>query len=717
MLELVAHAPIVMLATRDRDHRCAVVSESARALAQPRDPIGLPFAQAFPILGEHGWGALLDRAFSRGEPYAAKELSVALDPSTERCFDLTIHPLRGPASDVEGLLLYAVDVSERVHAHQLAEAFGRRLEDQQRLVQTISDNTPSLLFIFDPDGRGMFVNTAVERVTGYRRDELLGEVLHDRLHRVYPDGRPFPVEECSLAQTRQLLEAIRGREDTFVRKDGSTFPVLYTASPITENGEHVGTVVQALDLTELKQAEERARERLTFLAEASAVLAGSLDYAITLASIARLAVPYLSDWCNVDLVEPDGSIQRVATVHRDPKRQKLAERLRKRYPRLTLDDRHTLVDVLRSGQPWIDSNVSPVRLAAQARDAEHLELIRGLGFASEMVVPLVARERALGTITLVRTDPAQSYGPDDLALAEELARRVALAIDNARLHREVQEQMASLAELNAELRETATARDQAVVELERALRTRDDFLGAAAHDLRTPLAAIQGQAQLLRRRAARSGTAEADATVGGLLKIEASVGRMTAMINELIDLTRLQFGQSLPLDHESVELVGLVRQVAAEWQQTTERHQLKVETDLPTLYGEWDQVRLERVLANLVDNAIKYSPNGGEIGLTVMTENNGTGDWAVVSVRDQGLGIPATALPRLFERFHRAENVVGRIGGTGIGLALARHTIESHGGTIAVESQETVGSTFTIRLPLAAESAHLGTVLDEPLRR
>jgi PAS domain S-box-containing protein len=717
MLELVAHAPIVMLATRDRDHRCAVVSESARALARPRDPIGLPFAEAFPILGEHGWGALLDRAFSRGEPYAAKELSVALDPSTERCFDLTIHPLRGPASDVEGLLLYAVDVSERVHAHQLAEAFGRRLEDQQRLVQTISDNTPSLLFIFDPDGRGMFVNTAVERVTGYRRDELLGEVLHDRLHRVYPDGRPFPVEECSLAQTRQLSEAIRGREDTFVRKDGSTFPVLYTASPITENGEHVGTVVQALDLTELKQAEERARERLTFLAEASAVLAGSLDYAITLASIARLAVPFLSDWCNVDLVEPDGSIQRVATVHRETKRQKLAERLRKRYPRLTLDDRHTLVDVLRSGQPWIDSNVSPVRLAAQARDAEHLELIRGLGFASEMVVPLVARERALGTITLVRTDPAQSYGPDDLTLAGELARRVALAIDNALLHREVQDQISSLAELNAELRETATARDLAVVELERALRTRDDFLGAAAHDLRTPLAAIQGQAQLLRRRAARSGTAEADATVGGLLKIEASVGRMTAMINELIDLTRLQFGQSLPLDQASVELVGLVRQVAAEWQQTTERHQLRVETNLPTLHGEWDQVRLERVLANLVDNAIKYSPNGGEIDLTVMTENNGTGDWAVVSVRDRGLGIPAAALPRLFERFHRAENVVGRIGGTGIGLALARHTIESHGGTIGVESQETVGSTFTIRLPLAAESAHLGTVLDEPLRR
>ena len=117
------------------------------------------------------------------------------------------------------------------------------------------------------------------------------------------------------------------------------------------------------------------------------------------------------------------------------------------------------------------------------------------------------------------------------------------------------------------------------------------------------------------------------------------------------------------------------------------------------------QVRLERVLANLVDNAIKYSPSGGAITLTIGTEEDAAGAWAVVSVRDQGLGIPAAALPRLFERFHRAENVVGRIGGTGIGLALARHTIESHGGSIAVESEEAVGSTFTIRLPLAAESA------------
>jgi PAS domain S-box-containing protein len=694
-----------MLATQGREHRCMLASESARTLAQPRDPIGLPFGEAFPVQREHGRIYLLDRVYASGEAYAVDELSVALDESTERRFDLTIQPTQGSAGEMQGLLLYAVDVTGRVQAHQLAEAYGRRLEDQHRLVQTISDNTPSLLFIFDPAGRGMFVNTAVERVTGYRREELLGEVLHHKLHRIYPDGRPYPIEECQLIQTGPLPESIRGREDTFVRKDGSTFPVLYTASPITENGEHVGTVVQALDLTGLKQAEERARERLTFLAEASAVLAGSLDYATTLASIARLAVPYLSDWCNVDLVEPDGSIQRVATVHRDPARQKLAERLRERYPRLTLDDRHTLVDVLRSGRSWIDMNVSPVRLAAEARDDEHLELIRGLGFASEMVVPLVARERALGTMTFVRTDPARCYTADDLALAELLARRVALALDNARLHGEVQQQMATLAELNAELRETAEARDLAVVELERALRTRDDFLGAAAHDLRTPLAAIQGQSQLLRRRAIRAGAPGSDTLVGGLIKIEASVGRMTAMINELIDLTRLQFGQSLPLDRDDVELVGLVRQVAAEWQQTTERHRISVDARRAALHGLWDQIRLERVLANLLDNAIKYSPNGGEIRLTVEAERHSDGGWAVFSVRDQGLGIPAAALPRLFERFHRAENVVGRIGGTGIGLALARHTVESHGGTIEVESEEAVGSTFTVRLPLAAESA------------
>jgi len=232
-------------------------------------------------------------------------------------------------------------------------------------------------------------------------------------------------------------------------------------------------------------------------------------------------------------------------------------------------------------------------------------------------------------------------------------------------------------------------------------RQKDAFLAGVSHDLKNPLMAIRGQSQLMRRRITRSGSANTQQTVDGLAEIEASTDRVTAMLNELLDVTRLQMGRPLDLERGPVDLVALTQRLAEEYQQATGEHRLRVETDAADLVGDWDGPRLRRVLENLLSNAIKYSPDGGEIRIEVGRREQEGSDWAALTVRDRGLGIPAEDLPRVFERFHRGSNVRGQVAGTGLGLSGARQIVEQHGGTIAVDSREREGTTVTVRLPLA----------------
>jgi signal transduction histidine kinase len=176
---------------------------------------------------------------------------------------------------------------------------------------------------------------------------------------------------------------------------------------------------------------------------------------------------------------------------------------------------------------------------------------------------------------------------------------------------------------------------------------------------------------------------------------------MAGQIEALLDVARLRAGRPLELNRRPTDLVALARAAAAEYQQTTEIHRIRVEAPEPEVRGEWDASRLERVLGNLLSNAIKYSPEGGEITVTIGRESDGaSGDQAVLRVRDQGLGIPPASQPLVFDRFRRGDNV-GPIAGTGLGLAGVKAIVEQHGGTIVLESQAGQGSTFTVRLPVA----------------
>jgi PAS domain S-box-containing protein len=521
-----------------------------------------------------------------------------------------------------------------------------------------------------PSGRLMLSNEQLDQLLGpalLSGDDVQG-YAGPALFR--PGGQPYAPDDLPLARTLRSGETIEAEEVEAVRLDGSRATLQVSATPIRDDhGRIVAGVVACHDVTWRKRTEEAQR----FLDEAGRQLAGSLEYEATLMSVSRLAVPTLADVCIVDVLEADGAIRRVAVAHQDPGQQALARTLQVRFP----PDPTAPVGVsraLRTGESELTPTVAPERLAALARDAEHLRLLRQLRPCSSMNVPLVARGRILGAITCLTSASGRRYGPADLALAEALARRAAVAVDNARLYQDAQA----------------------------AIQVRDEFLSSASHDLKNPLASVKGYAQILGSLVAQDGTLASTQVAAGLAKIDRAATKMSALIDELLDVAHLQTGRPLELRRRPTDLVVLARQAVAEFQSAATRHDLRVEPGVRALVGLWDAARLDRVLANLLSNAIKYSPAGGPITLRLSREPDAAGNWAVLVVQDQGMGIPAADLPHVFERFHRGANVAAQIRGAGLGLAGVRQIVEQHGGTIGVESQEGQGATFTVRLPLLA---------------
>ena len=536
----------------------------------------------------------------------------------------------------------------------------RREQEQQRRrlrrLRQLPDAMPVLIAFVDRQQRYLFNNKACEQWLGRPRSELLRRPLREVLgEEGYAAVRPYV--ERALAGERVVYEA------EVPYPDGRTRYIAATYVPhIEPDGTVYGFYVMVDDLTERKRAEDAGR----LLAEASAALSDALDAETALRRLAELVVPRLADACVVDLVDEDGRLQRAALASIDlPKAAWVWDV--GRAP-LDLETPYGPAHVLRTGESELVPEITDDLLVHAARNAAHLDYLRRTRLKSHMIVPLRARGRTLGTVTLVTSRSGRHYGPDDLALAEDLARRAALAVDNVRLYQEAQA----------------------------ALRIRDDLLSSVSHDLRTPITSIKGRAQILLRRAQRGTPLAPEAIADALSAIDGVADRMNALVGELVDSGRLQSGRPLELHRHPTDLVALIRDTAAEAQRTTAEHVIRILTELPELTGVWDVSRLERVFANLLSNAVRYSPEGGEVVVSVARE----GESARLSVQDWGVGIPAADLPYIFERFRRGRNVTGRIAGSGIGLAGAKQIVEQHGGTIRIESKEGAGTTVTVRLPL-----------------
>jgi signal transduction histidine kinase len=517
----------------------------------------------------------------------------------------------------------------------------------------------------DATGTLVYANQAAARQVGFASaEEFLAAPIEDVVARydlIDEAGRPMPFD--ALPGRR----ALRGeREPAAIvgfRVKGDPLPhwSVIQATAVTEDGR-VRFVINAFqDITRLKDTEDRLR----VLADGGAILADSVDYPATLQSLAELVVPRLADWCVVDVVEASG-LRRVAVAHPDPRKRALAEEVQRRYP--SDPDRPGGVgDVIRTGQTQLIARVSDEMLAAAAQDDTHLDLLRALGLRSAVIVPLIARGQALGAITLAGAESGHVFEEADLPYLEDLARRAAVAVDNARLLHEAKE----------------------------AIRLRDDFLAMASHDMRTPLQAILANIQLAARRLGREDAdgAQREAMRDNLAHAERSTGRLALLVGDLLDVAMLRSGHSLNLEPSEVDLAELLRRVAADHQAATRLHRIEVTGALDTPITT-DPVRLERVLDNLIGNAVKYSPDGGEI----VVEVSATDAEVAVAVRDQGIGIPAADLTAIFEPYRRGSNATS-LRGIGLGLSGSRDVMRELGGDISVESTEGEGSVFTARLP------------------
>jgi len=338
-------------------------------------------------------------------------------------------------------------------------------------------------------------------------------------------------------------------------------------------------------------------------------------------------------------------------------------------------------------------------LAACVRAGAHMDKVPFPDAATMTTATGIAQDRS--AIVLLDGAPCAA----DMSAASLLLPLLAAAFRGEQAAHAAAAQAALARQAAAEAEILARSLDSARIELQEALHARDEFLLSITHDLKTPLAAIKGLAQMLHRQIERSHLPDAAKLADRLALIDQAATKMTAMINELIDLARLQIGEPFDLDLHQVDLVALVRQLIIEHQQSSRHHRFHIEAAASELTGIWDATRLERAIGNVLINAIKYSPEDTDITIRLARETEEEHSWAVLTIQDQGIGIPASDLPHIFDRFHRARNVAGHIAGTGIGLASARQIIERHGGTITATSTEGTGSTFTIRLPLR-ESWH-----------
>ncbi len=557
-------------------------------------------------------------------------------------------------------------------------------------LDAILDHVTDGVTVQDRAGRIVYANRAALPAIGFdSQQELLQAPVSEVMRRfeLFDEaGQPFSLGELpgrrALAGQAPPPVVVRYRprgaaEDRYAR---------VSARPILGLDGTVEYVVNTFhDITELKRGEQALR----FLAGAGVALSTSLDYDATLRRVARLAVPAIADWCVIDLVDEDGSrLRRVAVWHRDPAKRELAAQLEERYPS-DLDAEGGVGHVIRTRQPIMVSELTDEQAAAAASASgygeEYASLIRGLGLRSYIIVPLSAGERTVGAITLVAAESGRRFGPQELTIAELLARRAALAVENSRLYQEA----------------------------EAAIATRDSFLAMAAHELLTPLAVVRGYSQglvrLVERRSAEpaSGvetiTIEADRLLRGAHNVDASAERLTRLIHELLDISRLQQG-ALELERSAVDLRDLIGGVidSARGQQAEGRYPagIRVSASLPEtpIVGTWDGSRLEHVLFNVIDNAMKFSLPEAEIAVEVTAAD----DIASISVLDHGIGIPADQLESIFEPFGRASNVAGAgFPGFGMGLAIGREIVQRHGGSIVAESEGPGrGARMTLQLPV-----------------
>jgi PAS domain S-box-containing protein len=612
--------------------------------------------ELLPDLETH-WFEIYGNIALTGESVRFEQGSQALN----RWFDLYAFRI-GEPEDRKVAVLFK-DISEHKRVEQEREQLLKQLEAERSKLAYLFNKAPAFVATLSgPQHIFELTNPAYLQLIGHRNvigkparealPEVEGQGFFELLDKVFQTGEPFTGREVPVQLQREPGGAL---EQYFVD---------FVYQPIFEaDGSVSGILCHGIDVSEMKRSKDRQR----FLVEATSVMASSLDYQATLSSVASMAVPDLADWCAVDLLEEDGSVKRLAVAHVDPEKVKWAHELQQRLP---YDPQAPtgLPNVLRTSKSELYPEVTDAMLVAAAKDEDHLQIMREIGFSSAMIVPLVAHGRTLGGLTFICAESKRHYGTEDLALAEDLAGRAALAISNARLYRDSQESS----------------------------RLKDEFLATMSHELRTPLNAILGWASLL-----SGGRLSEESTMQALETIERNARSQVRLIEDLMDVSRIITGK-LRLDVRPVELAAVVEAAADAVRPTAEAKNIRLQLLLDRQAGpvSGDPDRLQQVMWNLLSNAVKFTPKDGRVQVRLERIDS----HVEITVSDTGQGISAEFLPHVFDRFRQADSTNTRgVGGLGLGLAIVRQMVELHGGTAqAASAGEGQGATFTITLPIVA---------------
>ncbi len=611
---------------------------------------------------------ILHQVLASGEPLLGTENSAEWPPGSGEMHYWIVdgYPVRSREGTLRGVGVVVSEVTER-----------RRMEDALRQrnaeLDAIFHALPDLYFRLAADGTYLDVRAGRPSDLYAPSEQLIGRRVTDALPGAAGERVEAAIRQALQTQTVLTVEyplQIEGEERLFEGR----------ISPLTADQ----VVVVARNITERKRLEEALR----LLSEAGKVLGNGLDVAQMLAGLARLVVPTLGDWCWVFLAETEQQMQRIAVHAADAAQAELAQRL-ERFPLVNLPQ--VLRELGTSGKVRrvVHRPITDELLRVLASGEEHLEALRQTGVREGIAAPFRARGRLLGLLLLASTQPGWHYDRQRIGLVEELARRAAVGLDNARLYAE------------------ACAANAA----------KDQFLAVLSHELRNPLAPILAGVEILRRAAPDDPRVQRTVTV-----IDRNVKLQARLVSDLLDLSRVRSGK-ITLQRAPVAL-DVVVEAAVQTLQPDAREAgltLNVSTE-PGLWVNGDADRLQQVVMNLLANAIKFTPVGGRIrvgawacgkdgrclppgdglpGPDQAKRAPATGRRACLVVEDSGIGISPELLPKLFAMFRQGQIGGQRAAGLGIGLALVKSITEMHGGQVWAESEGPgKGSRFTVVLPL-----------------
>lgn len=527
---------------------------------------------------------------------------------------------------------------------------------EARFRDVIERNADAIVVV-GRDGTVRFANPAAESLFGKPRQALIGS----------PFGFPLVTDETTELDLPRNGQPARIVEMRVVESEweGRT-AYLASLRDVTERREAEESARHLIREQAARSAAEAAAARLRFLADSGTVLSSSLDYRETLAALVRLSVSELADWAVAYVVDREGAVGRLETAHRELQREEALRRLRDQP--IDPDSGHPVLEVLRTRQPLLERAADPGRMETLARAPELVAAIRELGVASYILVPMVARGRAVGALELVRSDPERRFGEDDLTLATDLARRAALGVDNARLYREAQE----------------------------ANRAKSEVLAVISHDLRTPLSSIIGYAELL-----SMGVPDplSDGSLHHVERIRTATHHLLYLIEELLAFAKLDAGrEELQLRDIRAELV--VREVAEVIEPLAAERGLDLHVEVAEDVGSLrtDPGKLRQTLVNLAGNAVKFTDPGGRVRL----EAEPVDGSVRFTVQDTGRGIAPEHLEQIFQPFWQVPSDGDSPGGTGLGLSVVRRLASLLGGQVSVQSTPGTGSEFVVTIPRRA---------------